>query len=179
MDSILLNYLENISQDEIEIAMKQISIYKDKIDNIDATEFVISIKVPDNLKETAIKFLSIRNNIPNKDITFWYNITYQLDTKKLFIAIDGDSSIEYIDDIPKELDELFRKNFEDYIDNNYEGINTIKCPNCKRKIIDIKNCQTNKVWDNDGNHVLVSLCPYCNASIPHLMTISYNTRKVD
>ena len=121
MDSILLNYLENISQDKIEIAMKQISIYKDKIDNIDATEFVISIKVPDNLKETAIEFLSIHNNVRDKDITFWYVITYQLDTKKLFITIDGDTAFEEIYDIPKELDELFRKNFENYIDNNYRA----------------------------------------------------------
>ena len=162
MDSILLNYLENISQDEFETAMKRISINNDKtVDNIDVTEFIISIRVPDNLKETAAKFLSIHN----KDIDFWYNITYQLDTEKLFIAIDGDGSLEYINDIPKELDELFREDFEDYIDSNYEGLNTIKCPNCERKIIDIKNCQTDKVWDNNGNHVLVSLCPQCNAFI--------------
>ena len=41
----------------------------------------------------------------------------------------------------------------------------VYCPYCDAKIADIDSCETDKMWDNAGNHVFVYFCPECGGAI--------------
>lgn len=40
------------------------------------------------------------------------------------------------------------------------------CPFCDEEI-DLEECETTKVWDDEGNHILEYNCPECGEWIPY------------
>ena len=42
---------------------------------------------------------------------------------------------------------------------------SVKCPYCRNMIEDIEECETDKVWNNNGDHILVRVCPHCGNMI--------------
>ena len=51
----------------------------------------------------------------------------------------------------------------------------VYCPYCDAKIEDIEECETGKMWTNNGDHALVYLCPECENPIVPCSDGSYCT----
>ena len=44
----------------------------------------------------------------------------------------------------------------------------IYCRHCGEKIEDLDDCNTDKYWDNEGNHILYHICPKCMGALEEI-----------
>ena len=43
------------------------------------------------------------------------------------------------------------------------------CSHCGQEIEDLDVLETDKYWDNSGNHILYHICPYCGKSVEEII----------
>jgi hypothetical protein len=93
-----------------------ITVYDDvDVNGNDCSEYVLYIRIPEEKEEIAAKAID--------EVTrdgYWYDICYQTDTDKIFVAILGDGNKE---NITNEIEAETLKIFKDFLKNYKQELN--------------------------------------------------------